>query len=227
MIRGTGIDSTVKLYLKGNGANLSTKIYDDSQSHNSVTAHGNAQISTTESYFEGSSIYFDGNASYLQTSPNSDFSFASNTNMSVSCWVKFTSFSNPIMAYAGNDATWNASTGIEWSIYPAASPGTPLRIAWWTGSAPSFIESNIACVSDTWYYITVLKSGTSIYMYIDGTLVASTTGISMSAITTPIGFLLGKQTGSADGYFNGYVDDLIIQNEHTNVSTKVPTRQRG
>jgi hypothetical protein len=57
--------SNVSLLLHGDGANGSTTIVDSSPSPKTVTAVGNAQISTAQSKFGGSSLAFDGSGDYL------------------------------------------------------------------------------------------------------------------------------------------------------------------
>ena len=52
--------ANVSLLLHGDGTNGSTTIVDSSSSSKTVTAVGDAQISTAQSKFGGSSIYFDG-----------------------------------------------------------------------------------------------------------------------------------------------------------------------
>ena len=59
--------SNVSLLLHGDGTNGSTLIKDSSPRMNTVTAVGNAQISTAQSKFGGSSIAFDGTGDSLTT----------------------------------------------------------------------------------------------------------------------------------------------------------------
>jgi hypothetical protein len=60
----------VSLLLHGDGTNGSTTIVDSSSSPKAVTAVGDAQISTAQSKFGGSSIAFDGTGDYLSISSN-------------------------------------------------------------------------------------------------------------------------------------------------------------
>ena len=50
----------VSLLLYGDGTNGSTAIVDSSSINHAIGVNGNAQISTTQSKFGGSSMYFDG-----------------------------------------------------------------------------------------------------------------------------------------------------------------------
>ena len=54
----------VSLYLKMNGANGSTSFLDSSRFGHTVTANGNAQVSTAQSKFGGASAAFDGNGDF-------------------------------------------------------------------------------------------------------------------------------------------------------------------
>lgn len=67
--------STVSLLLHGDGANGSTTIVDSSPRPKTVTAVGNAQISTAQSKFGGSSIALDASGDYLRLDGSSDFAF--------------------------------------------------------------------------------------------------------------------------------------------------------
>ena len=61
----------VSLLLYGDGTNGNTSIVDSSSNNHAITVNGDAQISTTQSKFGGSSLYFDGSGDYLAT-PVSD-----------------------------------------------------------------------------------------------------------------------------------------------------------
>lgn len=59
--------ANVVLFLKGDGTNGSTNIIDSSPSPKTISVFGNAQISTTQSKYGGSSLLFDGSGDYLTT----------------------------------------------------------------------------------------------------------------------------------------------------------------
>jgi hypothetical protein len=70
-----GIDEFTKLMLHMNGDDESTDFPDDSDSEHVATPSGNAQISTDQSKFGGSSLYCDGSASFLTVPDHDDFEF--------------------------------------------------------------------------------------------------------------------------------------------------------
>ena len=68
--------ANVSLLLHGDGTNGSTTVIDSSPSPQTVTAAGDAQISTAQSKFGGVSIAFDGSGDYLTgPSNNANFNF--------------------------------------------------------------------------------------------------------------------------------------------------------
>jgi phage-related protein len=61
--------NNVVLFLKGDGTNGSTNIIDSSPSPKTISVFGNAQISTAQSKYGGSSLLFDGSGDYLTATP--------------------------------------------------------------------------------------------------------------------------------------------------------------
>lgn len=78
--------ANVVLFLKGNGTNGSTTIVDSSPSPKSITILGNTQISTADSKYNGSSIYFDGTGDYL-TAVSGDFALGT-SDFTIEFWFK-------------------------------------------------------------------------------------------------------------------------------------------
>ncbi len=76
-----GIDGYTVLMLHGDGSGSS--FTDDSQRNHSITASGATQ-STTESWFGGSSMSFDGSSS-LEIADNDDFDFSTG-DFTIDAW---------------------------------------------------------------------------------------------------------------------------------------------
>jgi hypothetical protein len=229
MIRGTGIDSTVKLYLKGNGANLSTKFYDDSQSHNSVTAHGNAQISTTESYFGGSSMHFDGVSGTTTpdsrlSSPPIDFGTGP---FSVYMWINTTQ-------EEGKDYGSLISFG-----YSSSPVSGQIRIGHMHAGLSNFmigyydtayvdLTSGFSLNDGIWHYICVVRDGTSLKGYVDGVIkINGTISASLALGSSITDTNVGYNAQNDRTHYNGYIQDLQVIKGCAIDGTKIPTRQRG
>jgi hypothetical protein len=76
----------VSLLLHGDGTNGSTTITDSSLTPKTVTAVGNAQISTAQSKFGGASILLDGSGDYLDVGSNSAFGYGL-SDFTIETWV--------------------------------------------------------------------------------------------------------------------------------------------
>jgi len=77
--------NSVSLLLNANGADNSTVFTDTSPTPKTVTAVGNAKISTSQSKFGGSSMYFDGTGDYLTSPSSTDFDLGG--TYTVEFWV--------------------------------------------------------------------------------------------------------------------------------------------
>jgi hypothetical protein len=91
-----GNDVNTQLLLHANGANNSTTFLDSSSTKKTVTAFGNAKISTAQSKFGGSSASFDGTNSYLSLPDSSDFNL-NTEDFTFDYWMKSSSSSTSIM----------------------------------------------------------------------------------------------------------------------------------
>lgn len=76
--------SQVALLLHMDGANNSTTFTDSSSSPKTVSANGNAKISTDQSRFGGSSALFDGSGDYLRA----QFAFNWSHDFTIEMWIR-------------------------------------------------------------------------------------------------------------------------------------------
>ena len=185
----------VSLLLYGDGTNGSTAIVDSSSNNHAITVGGNAQISTAQSKFGGSSLYFDGSGDYLSAPADSSFEFGTGA-YTVEFWVRFN-------ALGGQELIMTTTTGATgcWTIYYAG--GTIQVVS--TGGANPLSYTWSSAQTNRWYHIAVCRDGSSVQtMYIDGIAVVSgtrTNNFGQSGLKIGDGY-------SAD--FNGYIDDLRI-----------------
>ena len=82
--------SNVSLLLHMDGSNGSTTFTDNSSNGFTVTANGNAQISTAQSKWNGASGYFDGAGDFLTVPVNSAFELGTG-DFDVELWARFDS----------------------------------------------------------------------------------------------------------------------------------------
>lgn len=102
-----------------------------------------------------------------------------------------------------NAGAWSSTFDITdgaagaFCIYCGAST---IRIAPQNATSKS-LGSISTLTSNTWYHIAIVRSSGTTKSYINGTLLSSVADTNNYAAFTKIG-------GTADGYFNGYIEDL-------------------
>ena len=170
-------------------------IFDNTKKNNLVTV-GNAQISTSVVKFGTGSMYFDGTGDYLTLPASSNFAFGTG-DFTVEFWM-YPTANTPWLTLCGTQpAAITDSRG--WNI--AITNGSP-QISFW--SSAQFIPAAITL--NQWNYVSVTRSGTTLRMFINGTIANSTTN-SQNFTFNQLGV---GCTGVGIQPYNGYIDDLRI-----------------
>ena len=192
--------SSVSLLLHGNGTNGSTTITDNSPTPKTVTAVGNAQISTTQSKFGGASIAFDGTGDYLSV-PNDGTLQMGSVNFTIEFWIYF----NSLSGYQTPFDKGVVSTGAL-LLQTDLNNG---RMIVWVQGVPSITESSNGSTATWTHYALVRNSGT-LKLYRNGTETGSAANSTNfnSAETVGIGAYASFSPGSVS--VNGYIDDFRI-----------------
>jgi hypothetical protein len=189
----------VSLLLHGNGTNGSTTITDSSLTPKTVTAVGNAQISTAQSKFGGASIAFDGNGDYLQSASNAAYSYGTG-DFTIEFWAYLNSTAD--QAFYETQLINGASGRFNGFLF-AISSG---KLNVFTGA--SFRgASTTSLLSATWNHIALVRSGNTWTYYLNGVNDGS---FSYTVNLTDSAFLCGRLTDSAAFSLNGYLDDYRI-----------------
>jgi|GEM_PF-1473807 len=194
--------SSVSLLLHFDGANGSTTFTDNSPSPKTVTKFGDAQISTTQSKFGGSSAYFDGTGDYLSIPSSNDFLFGTN-DFTVELWLYRLGASDKTLVRYGN-ASSTSQPG-SWEINIQGNNLIGFFYNYYTSS--NWLFSSAAVVNSTWTHIAVTKSNNTLRIFINGVLSNSgpfTTDLNYNNGTLWIGGTSSQQQ------LNGYIDDLRI-----------------
>ena len=199
--------NNVSLLLHGDGANGSTTIVDNSPTPKTVTAVGNAQISTAASKFGGASILFNGSTDYLSL-PKSEFVDFGTSDFTIEAWCRFSS-STDVSIMSGVGPT-NGTLMLR-----RLSDGT-LRIGR-TYVAWDLTSSVLSWNTNQFYHIAATRSSGTAYLFRDGVEVASgsnTESYSFAGSGDSIWAVGASQSSSnvfSPGlFFNGYIDDLRI-----------------
>jgi len=185
-------------------------ITDSSSYGHTVTANGNAQISTTQSKFGGASMYFDGSGDYLSLANSEDWNFASG-NFTVEAFIYPLSFADEPMI-VGQWSGDLGGTGLNWALmFDSSSNGYLRLITSSDGSSVLFdlSTSTYSLTLNKWSHIAAVRNGNTFTLYVDG--ISRATTINSSSLYNATNLLtIGSESSSIVQYFNGYIDDLRV-----------------
>jgi hypothetical protein len=198
--------ASVSLLLHMDGSNGSTTFTDSSSNALTVTANGNAQISTAQSKFGGASALLDGTDDVLTIPDNSVFDFGS-SSFTIEGWIYQTTpttglrllyvkrtipspgiASVAVAVNAGVITAWAASGTTSWNILNGVTFGS--------------------VTVNTWTHFALVRNGNAFTGYLGG--VGTSLGASSATIiNTNSSASIG---GDSDGTnaFAGYIDELRI-----------------
>jgi hypothetical protein len=212
----TAVNGTTLLTCQAN------TIVDGSSANLSITANANVTPSKFNPFDEtvtvgqtysgasaGGSVYLDGSSDYL-TLPTNTATALGSSNFTIECWIYFTN---------ANDATnhhgiyTNYTSFVAGSLYYGKHPSNSGYVAVWiynvSSSAAVLTESSFP-PNNSWTHYALVRNGTSLRLYRNGSLSASATvsaGVLFTGTSNPsyigvVGDLLS--TGALQGYMSGF-----------------------
>ena len=213
---GDSLYQSVSLLLKGDGANGFTTIPDRSPIPKAVSVLGDARISTTQSKFGGSSMYFDGTGDYLTVGAIADFKHLHDdtTDFAIEGWVYWTSGTQTLLSTAAGSADIGFFIGVN------VTTGT-ISAQMFRGASGSYLlaTSTTGLTSGAWTYFKFSYTKTTrAYAFRIGSADAGSgtmavTGTWAASSTSNPSFVLAiarYQNATPGAYFSGYLDDLRI-----------------
>jgi len=201
---GNGGDALLLLHM--DGSNNSTTFTDSSPNSLTVTAHGNAKISTADPKFGTGAGLFDGNGDYLTVD---DPSLALGTgNFTIEAWVKVPSDH----AGAGYTALCmypelDDDTGLYVYVYPNGN----CTIMWFDGINNDSAESNDHFSLNEWAHIAVVRESGVVYLYVNGIkqVGGDSSYSNQPSLTSSV--LSIARSGFTNEDFKGKIDELRIK----------------
>ena len=203
----------VEALLPFNGTNGATSTTDLSDRGHTVTFGGDAEISTAQSKFGGSSLSLDGNGDYV------DLPQATNQLVSEDFTIEFW--------FRINSGAGSETVGLFGSYYTGDGSGEGMLMQsnatynqvffqWhYGGSDWAYLNqtqgTRTALSNNTWYHVAVTRSGSTWRLFLNGTQEDSVTQssyISDSGSTTRLGNY--GPSGTASHGLNGYIEDFRI-----------------
>jgi hypothetical protein len=194
----------VSLLLHLDGTNGSTTFTDTSSSPKTVTAVGSAQISTAEAKF-GQSLLLDTANSYVNylTTPNNAGFQMGTGDFTIEAWIYLISKPRQVSAIiCSGSSDYNANGG-----YFIVDSSSKIQFG-----IPGSVISGGAISTGQWYHVAGTRSGTTIRVFVNGTLEATGTGDTASYNFSKDNLLIGRNGWDSSGSqgFHGYIDDVRI-----------------
>ena len=180
----------------------------DATTINDMETVGNAQVSTVQSKYGGSSMYFDGSGDYLVLPATPTIAFGTGA-FTVEGWVYVSAYS-----YNGLFSSWNAAAtgvGVLLGLDNAGKPQFSIGNA--NTGANESITGASAIPLNTWTHLAATKtagSGGTMRLFVNGVSVGTTTTTRSVERTVAV---VGRYYQDTNNYYlNGYIDDLRVTN---------------
>ena len=186
----------------------SNRFIDNSTNAFTITVNGNTSINSFDPFVPNSSYstygsgYFDGTGDYLTVPNNAALAFGTGA-FTVEIWLY-------ILAYNASTSRiidWRSNGGspLNIPVITLSASGTPLFYA--DVSTGALITGSSAIALNTWAHLAIVKSGSTITMYLNGTSIGSaSSSINLGVETLNIN---DPAAGSTYGQL-GYFSDLRI-----------------
>lgn len=175
----------------------------DATSKNDLYTNNNVSISTTQSKWGGSSIFFDGTGDNLLISGSPALRLGA-SDWTIEWWMYLTTVpgsTNDLMVFgpgavADTSFAWYLTGAPNWEFY--ANDGNAFL-----PSPRSFLVAN------TWQYWAVIRSGRTLTCYLNGTSVTTANLPSTSSVLNG-GVSANLRIGGTGNSIPGYINDLRI-----------------
>ena len=168
----------------------------DATAKNVLETVGNAQISTTQSKFGGSSMAFDGSGDYL-TGPLGQQATFGTGDFTIEVWIYWNSIASGSAVMFGSGVGWTLyifpNNKLQWGTI---SPQTPANL----------LQGNTVLATGRWYHVAITRQSGTVRMWLDGVLDGSVTDTSNYSAPGVVNIGISH----SNNFFNGYMDDLRI-----------------
>jgi hypothetical protein len=170
-----------------------------------VTAYGNAQITTAQWKFGGASGLFHGSGDYLSAPDSNDWYFGSG-DFTIDFWVRFNVLPTGGTIYAIVSQYQSGATG--WHI--EALNGVWRFEVWGAAVSQFYFASSVQSWSTgVWYHVALVRSGNTWYWFQSGSQIGTTTNaVSVMDMAAPL--WIGENEQFTGRFFNGWLDEFRV-----------------
>jgi hypothetical protein len=188
--------------------NTGTAVHDNSGGGN----NGTLSNATWTAGKYGSALKFTG-ATNSYVTINSAASLNETTGLTVEAWVNPSTLNSPDNGWAAAVAKENrasAANDVSYALYAAGGTGTPPALHLnLTGKGDQGVQGTAVLPLNTWTFLAGTYDGTTMKLYVNGTLVASRTMAGSIATTTNPLRIGGDWSGEM---FTGVIDNVRLYN---------------
>jgi hypothetical protein len=170
----------------------------DAAAKNVLETVGNAQISTAQSKFGGSSMLFDGSGDYLVSPASVNYEVGTGS-YTIEFWVYWNVIGNIAMLFGWNGGATGSTFGYTYSDG---------RIGVGINGTNEIVSSSGQATTGSWIHMAFVKNGSTTTIYKNGVAIASSTTGVWSSNTGTATFSVGGGASASDT--NCYIDDLRI-----------------
>jgi|GEM_PF-1445275 len=201
--------NNVSLLLHFNDSNGSTVFTDNAPAPKTVTANGNAQISSAQTLFGGNSGKFDGTGDFLSVVNHADFNLTSG-DWTIETFAYVSSLSADPIVIVDKD-------GVSGSSYPQYNLSITSTGKLWAflgngnGVSPTGLsyQGTTTISTGAWHHLALVKYGALCLGFVDGVLQWSSSAAAMYGGAKPL--VIGYATGQpANAAFSGYLKEFRI-----------------
>ena len=175
----------------------------DATSKNDLETVGNAQISTTQSKFGGSSMLFDGTGDWLALPASQNFAFGTG-DFTIEGWLYASALGSVNAHGVFQQGTSLFPASVSNSLALGVNPSGTLVIY----AKNTNTNSTTTVSTGLWVHFALVRFGTTTVLYANGTAVITVTSDSTNYTGTFFG--VGSIFGTSGTNWNGYIDDLRI-----------------
>jgi hypothetical protein len=204
--------ASVVLLAHMNGTNGGTSFPDDSLSAKTLTAYGNAQTSTAQSKFNGSSGLFDGAGDYVKTPHSADFNFGTGDwTLEFFCqWNSISGYQTILDHGYGSLGAISIQTGLNTGKFIV-----------YTSGVARVTETSATPSTGVWYYYAFVQSGGTITIYRDAVAAGSASNPADLTITAEFG--IGARASNGTYGANAYIAEYRLTKGVARDVTSIPT----
>jgi hypothetical protein len=181
-------------------------IIDGSTNAHTITANGDAAVSSFAPFTAGKSVYFDGSGDYLSVADDDTLEFGSG-NFTIEAWVYPTSIDSSFSVIVNR---WDSASTKSYLL--ALTSSAVYFYYSTTGSNQTLRQWSETVPLNQWTHLAVVRNGDNLYLFVNGRIHSTTNTLSGVTLyggtsTTKIG-ILGDLNSTTD--FTGYISNLRV-----------------